>query len=114
MKRRAAPFVPLKELISKNHDDRVRDYLEQMKGLSIDDIINNTATISAKKHRSTEQSSPAGGASGHASPKMIRGGAEIAGSSNMTSRQTTAHKIAEVTKQHVMAKAAGVAGTTKV
>ena len=85
-----------------------------MKGLSIDDIINNTATISAKKPRPTEQSSPGGSKSGHTSPKMIRGGAEIAGSSNMTSRQTTAHKIVEATKQQVMAKAAGVAGATKV
>ena len=101
MKRRAPPFVPLKELISKNHDDRVRDYLDQMKGLSIDEIINNTATISAKKHRTTrttEQSPKAGYASGQASPRTIRGGAEISGGSNILSRQTTAKNIVEATK----------------
>ena len=79
--------MPLKDLISKNHDDRVRDYLDQMKGLSIDDIINNTTTVSAKKHRGAET---VHGESGHGSPKMIRGGAEIVGNSTKTSRQTTA------------------------
>ena len=48
--------MPLKDLISKNHDDRVKDYLDQMKGLSIEEIINNTATISAKKHRAADTS----------------------------------------------------------
>ena len=46
--------MPLKDLISKNHDDRVKDYLDQMAGLSIEDIINNSATISAKKNRAVE------------------------------------------------------------
>ena len=34
--------MPLKDLLMKKHDDRVKDYLSKMKDLSIDDIINNT------------------------------------------------------------------------
>ena len=34
------PFVPLKDLLTRNHDDRVREYLDKMKGLSIDEIVN--------------------------------------------------------------------------
>ena len=27
-------FIPLKDLLTKNHDDRVKDYLNKMKGLT--------------------------------------------------------------------------------
>ena len=37
---RRKPFVPLKDLLQRNHDDRVREYLDKMKGLSIDEIVN--------------------------------------------------------------------------
>ena len=39
---RRKPFVPLKDLLQRNHDDRVREYLDKMKGLSIDDIVNTS------------------------------------------------------------------------
>ena len=32
---RRKPFVPLKDLLQRNHDDRVREYLGKMKGLSL-------------------------------------------------------------------------------
>ena len=41
MTSRRKPFVPLRDLLQKNHDDRVNDYLEKMKGLNIDEIVNN-------------------------------------------------------------------------
>lgn len=41
-RRRNKPFVPLKDLLQRNHDDRVREYLDKMKGLSIDDIVNTS------------------------------------------------------------------------
>ena len=40
--RRKQPFVPLKDLLTRNHDDRVQEYLERMKGLSISEIINSS------------------------------------------------------------------------
>ena len=44
-------FIPLKDLLQKNHSDRVKDYLDKMKGLSIDDIVNNRVQI-----KTTEES----------------------------------------------------------
>ena len=40
---RRKPFVPLRDLLQKNHDDRVQDYLEKMKGMALDDIVNSTS-----------------------------------------------------------------------
>ena len=39
--------MPLKQIIQRNHGDRVREYLDKMKGLSIDEIVKST-TINAK------------------------------------------------------------------
>ena len=36
------PFVPLSDLLHRKHDDRVSEYLEKMKGLSIDEIVNTS------------------------------------------------------------------------
>jgi hypothetical protein len=35
-----ASFIPLKDLLRKNHDDRVKDYMEKMKDMSIEEIVN--------------------------------------------------------------------------
>ena len=40
---RKKPFVPLRDLLQKNHDDRVQDYLEKMKGLNLEEIVNSTS-----------------------------------------------------------------------
>ena len=45
--RRKPQFVPLKQIIQRNHGDRVREYLDKMKGLSIDEIVKST-TLNAK------------------------------------------------------------------
>lgn len=39
-------YVPLKDLLRKGHDDRVKDYLERMKNLSIDEIVYTNAGMS--------------------------------------------------------------------
>ena len=33
-------FIPLKDLLRKNHDDRVIDYMSKMKGMTIEEIVN--------------------------------------------------------------------------
>ena len=33
-------FIPLKNLLRKNHDDRVIDYMSKMKGMTIEEIVN--------------------------------------------------------------------------
>ena len=38
--RRRKTFVPLSDLLQRKHDDRVSEYLEKMKGLTFDEIIN--------------------------------------------------------------------------
>ena len=42
---RRKPFVPLKDLLQRNHDDGVREYLDKMKGLSIDEIVNTQILV---------------------------------------------------------------------
>lgn len=37
--RKQSTYTPLKDLLTKNHDDRVRDYLSRMEGLSIDEVV---------------------------------------------------------------------------
>ena len=32
-------YIPLGALLTKNHEDRVKDYLLKMEGLSLDDIV---------------------------------------------------------------------------
>ena len=34
---RRKPFVPLRDLLDRKHDDRVNEYLDKMKGLTIDE-----------------------------------------------------------------------------
>lgn len=36
-------FTPLKELMNKNHEDRVQDYLKKMEGLSLSEIVQGSA-----------------------------------------------------------------------
>ena len=45
--RRQQPFVPLKDLLQRNHDDRVKEYLDKMRGLTIDEIV-NTSNLNSK------------------------------------------------------------------
>ena len=41
---RQQPFVPLKDLLTRRHDERVKEYLNKMNGLTMDDIINTMRT----------------------------------------------------------------------
>lgn len=34
-------FTPLKDLLTKNHDDRVKDYLARMEGLSLEEVVHS-------------------------------------------------------------------------
>ncbi len=43
-KGKSQSYVPLKDLLTKNIDDRVKDYLHKMDGMSVDDIINGTSS----------------------------------------------------------------------
>ena len=43
------PFVPLKELLCRNHDDRVHEYLDKMKNLSIDEMLNDPNNLKTAK-----------------------------------------------------------------
>ena len=52
---RRKPFVPLKDLLQRNHDDRVKDYLDRMKGLSIDEIVNSAALNSKAASQSASK-----------------------------------------------------------
>ena len=52
---RKKPFVPLKDLLQRNHDDRVKDYLDRMKGLSIDEIVNSAALNSKAASQSASK-----------------------------------------------------------
>ena len=45
--------MPLKDLLTRNHDDRVREYLDKMKGLSIDEIVNTQILNKEKVAQST-------------------------------------------------------------
>lgn len=38
MKKKQA-FIPLGQLLTKNHEDRVKDYLIKMEGLPLDEIV---------------------------------------------------------------------------
>ena len=50
------PFVPLRDLLQRNHEDRVREYLDKMKGLTLDEIV-NTQTLNSKPGREDARSS---------------------------------------------------------
>jgi len=43
-------FIPLKDLLTKNHDDRVKDYLNKMKGLTTEQVVDggSFATVLSK------------------------------------------------------------------
>lgn len=34
--------MPLRDLLDRKHDDRVNEYLDKMKGLTIDEIVNTS------------------------------------------------------------------------
>ena len=38
-------FIPLKDLLKKNHGDRVSDYMDKMMHMSIDEIVNGRAQL---------------------------------------------------------------------
>ena len=40
-KKKALNFTPLKDLLTKNHDDRVKDYLNKMEGLTMEEVIHS-------------------------------------------------------------------------
>jgi len=42
-------FIPLKDLLTKNHDDRVKDYLNKMKGLTTEEVVEGDAFNAASK-----------------------------------------------------------------
>ena len=44
-----ASFVPLRDLLARNHEDRVQDYLEKMKGLNMDEIVNSKAALKTER-----------------------------------------------------------------
>jgi len=48
-------FIPLRDLLQKGHEDRVKDYLEKMKGLSIDEIVNSNYKSEAKDPETDDQ-----------------------------------------------------------
>lgn len=41
MKKRKPAFTPLKDLLTKNHDDRVKDYLTKMEGLTMEEVVHS-------------------------------------------------------------------------
>ena len=51
--RSSKPFVPLKELLCRNHDDRVHEYLDKMKNLSIDEMLNTSLKTSKVAPKTT-------------------------------------------------------------
>jgi hypothetical protein len=42
-------YLKMKDLLSKNHDDKVRDYLHKMEGQSLDEIVNGGHFFSPRK-----------------------------------------------------------------
>lgn len=87
--------MPLKDLIQKNHDDRVKVYLDQMRGMTIEEIISNTAQISAKRHANRSIDS-------------------VRDSKTASPNALYPSKVAEETKQTVKVIAVAETGKTKV
>ena len=50
---KATDFIPLKDLLRKNHGDRVQDYMDKMKHMSIDEIVNSKASLEDKSQAQT-------------------------------------------------------------
>ena len=48
-------FIPLKDLLRKNHDDRVKDYMSKMAGMSIEEIVNGKQAFEETSTRNGEQ-----------------------------------------------------------
>lgn len=48
--------MPLKDLLTKNIDDRIQDYLTKMDGLSIDEIVKGGSFLSPRKPQQEEPS----------------------------------------------------------
>lgn len=42
-------YLKMKDILSKNHDDKVRDYLDKMEGQSLDEIVNGGHFVSPRK-----------------------------------------------------------------
>lgn len=47
-------FVPLRDLLTKNLDDRVQDYLTKMDGMTLDEIVNGIALPNTPPRRARE------------------------------------------------------------
>jgi len=43
-------FTPLNDLLSKDHESRVQDYLEKMEGMSVEEIVGGTALLKLKNN----------------------------------------------------------------
>ena len=92
---RRKPFVPLSDLLHRKHDDRVSEYLEKMKGLSIDEIVNTSILNKASTAHETGEGSPADkrelGLNGALSPlaRDGRGGDPSRMSVGMTPKQVS-------------------------
>jgi hypothetical protein len=56
---KATDFIPLKDLLKKNHGDRVQDYMSKMKHMTADEIVNSRASLEEK----TSQGGQTGGIS---------------------------------------------------
>ena len=50
-------FIPLKDLLTKNHDDRVKDYLNKMKGLKTEQVVDGGAfaTVPSKTFQAKDE-----------------------------------------------------------
>lgn len=54
-KGKSQSYVPLKDLLTKNIDDRVQDYLQRMEGMTVDEIIRGTNLTTRKLKISEEK-----------------------------------------------------------
>lgn len=46
-------FIPLRDLLKRNHDDRVQDYLQKMNEESADDLMNPSTAKNAAQGEAT-------------------------------------------------------------
>ena len=48
-------FIPLRDLLKRNHDDRVQDYLTKMNEESQEDVMNTATGIKASGDQTSKQ-----------------------------------------------------------
>ena len=71
----------------------MKDYLDQMRGLTIEDIISNATQITGKKGATRNIETAPAPESSQASPKTVRGGG-----GGVTPNNLSAQRIVEETK----------------